>query len=161
MNISDLIKKSLHYYDSQNNKYKKYFVNTTVKIINDEITIYDKHDKQILHKYCEVLGVFDFQTKVWFWGWLLPYLNLEQTVLTRQLLEYGLKLEPNTNTIEHFYIKSQLINSRFLIEDNIELDINISLASYLLKDNHLFIYEHKLYLDKKKTKYQLVYYIIK
>ncbi len=161
MIVFDLIKKSLEYYDKQNDKYKKYIVNTRIEIDNNIIFIYDSNNNLLLNTPCEVLGMFDEQTRVWLWGWLLPYLNINETTLTRKLLNYGLKLEPKNNVEDHFYIKSQLVNSRFIIQNNIEIDITISLASYLLKDNHMFIVSKKDYLTSDKSKYFTIYYIIK
>lgn len=165
MELSNLIKKSLDYYDKQNEKYKDYIENVTIYFDenNNEITIESNTNSAIekITKKYEVLGIFNNQTKIWVWSWLFPYLTFNQTTLSRQLLDYGLKLEPLTNTIEHYYIKSQLVNSRFIIEDNIELDLNLSLASYLLKDNYLFIIPYIIYLNNEKTKYHTVYYLVK
>ena len=38
---------------------------------------------------------------------------------------------------EHFskYIKTQLVNSRFLLEDNFQLELHLYLSYYLLKEN--------------------------
>ena len=35
---------------------------------------------------------FDNQNHIWIWGWLLTELNANQTLLSRELLNYGLKL---------------------------------------------------------------------
>lgn len=163
MNVYDLIKNSLKYFDNQTEKYKEIIFDTIPKFneIDFKISITDNKDNILLSKHFEILGTFDQQTKVWVWAWMLPYLHLETISLSKKLLDYGLKLEPESNNIDHFYIKSQLINSRFLIENNIELDIHLAVVSYLLKDNHLFIYPYRIYFNKEKTKYQTVYYIIK
>jgi len=160
-NIADLIKKSLKYYDQQNIDNEKYINNKQISFDKDafEIKIID-NKKVILKKKYQILGIFDQQTKIWIWAWLLPNLSKDETTLSRQLLDYGLKLDPGTNNILHSYIKSQLVNARFLIEDNIELDINLAIAAYLLKNNYSFIYPYILYFNKEKTKYQTIYYLI-
>lgn len=164
MNINHLIKKSLEYYDDQQNTNINYLKNShllfekenVIKIVEE-----DNHDNIKLQTNYEILGIFDYQTKIWIWSWLLPYLNTSETVISRKLLDYGLKLEPDSNTNDHFYIKSQLLNSRILIENNIELDIHLSLISYLVKDLYNFIFPYKLFYNSEKTKYLIIYYLIK
>ena len=41
-----------------------------------------------------------------------------ETKISRELLEYGLKLEPESSTNDHFMIKSLLANSRIQIEES-------------------------------------------
>ena len=162
MDFSDLIKKSLEYYDNQNDKNIKYIQNTHIEVnLKDKITIYDKDYKKLLESEYEVLGLFDNQTNIWLWSWLLPFLNSSETVISRKLLDYALKLEPQSNSDDHYYIKSQLLNSRITIEDSIELDIHLALSSYLIKDLFSFIKPLKIFLNEDKTKYSTIYYLIK
>lgn len=162
MDFSDLIKKSLEYYDKQNYKNKKYIENTNIVTKpNESIEIYDGDDNLLLKTKYEILGLFDNQTNVWLWAWLLPFVNLEETTISRKLLDYGLKLQPQSNSKDHYYIKSQLLNSRITIEDSIELDIHLALSSYLIKDMFLFIKPLKMFLNKEKTKYCTFYYLVK
>jgi hypothetical protein len=165
MNVNNLIKKSLEYYDKQQTKYKYYWYKSDLIVENKEnkITIIDSEDENNikLKSTYEILGIFDNQTKVWIWAWLLPFLNLSETTISRKLLEYGLKLEPNSNTHDHLYIKSQLLNSRILIEDSIELDIHLALVSYLVKELYLFVMPLRTYYNDEKTKYSTIYYLIK
>ena len=165
MDINNLIKKSLEYYDKQQTKHKYYWNESDIftETKENKITIVDsKNENNIkLKSTYEILGVFDNQTKVWIWAWLLPYLNYNETIISRKLLEYGLKLEPGSNTNDHFYIKSQLLNSRILIEDDIELDIHLALVSYLVKELYLFIIKTQTYYNSEKTKYSTIYYLIK
>jgi len=159
--ISDLINNSLEYYDKKNKLNKKYIKNSKLEFNNEnkEVLILNNinNDLKLKSKY-EILGIFDYQTKVWVWAWMLPFLSKTETVISRELLEYGLKLDPNTNSNDHFYIKSQLLNSRFTIENKIELDIHLSLSSYLIKDLHSFIFPLKFYINKNK--YIIIYYLI-
>ena len=166
MDFSDLIKKSLEYYDNQNFKNIKYIENTIIEITtkdttNDTIIIFDKNYNILLESRYEILGLFDNQTNVWLWAWLLPFLNSSETVISRKLLDYALKLEPQSNSYDHYYIKSQLLNSRITIENAIELDIHLALSSYLIKDLFSFIKPLQVFLNEDKTKYNTVFYLIK
>ena len=162
MDFSDLIKKSLEYYDNQNFKNKKYIENTIIEArANDKLIIFDKKYNILLESEYEILGLFDNQTNVWLWAWLLPFLNSSETIISRKLLDYALKLEPQSNSNDHFYIKSQLLNSRITIENEIELDIHLALSSYLIKDLFLFIKPLQMFLNKEHTKYITFYYLIK
>ena len=88
-------------------------------------------------------------------------LNANQTLLSRELLNYGLKLEPSSNSLEHFYIKALLVNSRVKIDEDIQLETNLAICSYLTKNKILFIYPRRRYLNNEKTKYVTFYYFIK
>lgn len=140
--IIDLIKKSLLHFDNQNNKYKK-FLKDTIIYINDK-KIYSKITKKevdIELKFeTEILGIFNHKTNVFLWSWCLPYLGINDTKISKELLNYGLKLEPSSNTVSHFFLKSLLVNARNYIESGFDLDLIQALASYILKDKYNFIY---------------------
>lgn len=160
-NLQHFIKKSLQYYDDQKLKYID-FINNDDIIVNtsmEDITI--KIKNKIYNGTYEILGYFDNNTKIWIWGWGLINLDLDKTKICRDLLNYGLKLEPLNNLYEHHFIKSLLVNSRILIEDSIQLDINLSIYAYLTRDKYIFIYPHKIYTNKDKNDYIMVYYLIK
>jgi hypothetical protein len=161
--LNEFIKKALIHYDNQNKKYLSILNLNNENVIfnseNTEITfIYD--DKKDIFDF-DMLGYFDNQNQIWIWGWLLTNLNANQTVLSRELLNYGLKLEPSSSSIEHFYIKALLVNSRIKIEEDIQLETNLAICSYLIKNKILFIYPRKRYLNNEKTEYVTFYYFIK
>jgi len=162
MDIRNLIKTSLYYYDNQCLKYTNY-INSIPDIDNNlhTITFRDSNMKILLQADYEILGLFDNQTNVWCWAWLIPYLKYNETIISRKLMEYGLKLVPDSNTPDHFYIKSQLLNSRIRIENKFELDIHLALSSYLIKDLFKFILPIQFYLNTSKTKYITTFYLIK
>ena len=163
MNVSELIKKSLFYYDNKILKYKEYLDNTLADFdkTSNSIIIKDLDSVIKLKAEYEILGIFDNQTKIWCWAWLIPYLNYNETIISRKLLEYGLKLDPDSNTNDHYYIKSQLLNSRITIENSFELDIHLALCSYLIKDLFKFILPTIFYLNSSKTKYITTFYLVK
>lgn len=160
--LSNLIKKSLEYYDSKNLEYLEIINshNVTINKRTNNIIIYSG-EKEVYSGDFEILGYFDNQSRVWMWGWMLPTLDTDKTIICRYLLDYGLKLEPESNMFEHFLIKSLLVNSRILIQEDSELDVNIALYSYLVKNKHKFIYPRKVYLDDSKKNYIIVYYLVK
>ena len=166
--LSELIKVVLKYYDNQNKKYLEFIVIENINInsnnnndLNDNLFIFNSDDNREFSFNFEILGYFDNETKIWIWGWLIAELNSEKTAICRNLLNYGLKLEPNSNTLYHNIIKPLLLNSRILIEENVQLETNLAIISYLIKDNILFIYPKKHYIDKNATKFITIYYLIK
>lgn len=162
--LTQFIKKALKHYDTQclNYIYLTQLNNDKVKFNEslDEITFMFDEDHKKVH-FFELLGYFDNQTNIWIWGWLLPTLPNEHLRLVTELLNYGLKLETLSNSFEHFYIKSLLVNSRSMIQNQIELDINLAICSYLLKDKIKFIYPRIMYTDDTKSTYITVYYLVK
>ena len=57
-----------------------------------------------------------------------------EIILSRNLLDYGLK--QNVDNIEKMftlqnYMKTQLLNSRFIINKKFQLDINLAICSFL------------------------------
>ena len=63
---------------------------------------------------------------------------------------------------ELFFIKTQLINSRILLENNINLEIQLGLSSYLIKDKCIFVCPYKEVInDNDSGDYIIRYLIIK
>jgi hypothetical protein len=164
-NFSEFIKKALQHYDNQNTKYNKFINDSDVKIIDEdrnnnlEIIFNLNEEKNICD--AEILGYFDYSNQIWIWGWLLAELKLYHINICKNLLEYGLKLEPDSNITEHFMIKALLLNSRILIENSLQLDINLAIYSYLIKDKIYFIFPKKIYVDDKNEDFIIIYYLIK
>ncbi len=160
--LSQFIKKALQHYDNQNLLNKDFFdvSDSDVKFSLESNTItFILGDKEKTFDF-EMLGYFDNQSNIWIWAWLLTNLNSEQTKLSRELLNYGLKLEPTSNSIEHFFIKSLLVNSRLSVEEDVQLDTNLAICSYIIKNKIKFIYPRKRYIDKSNN-YVTFYYLIK
>ncbi len=111
----------------------------------------------------EFLGIFDNSTNIWMWAWLVPEFMYNETNIVRKLLNYGLKISSTVSSRldnEKLYLKTQMVNGRFLLYDSFQLDLHLAISSYLAKDNIKFIYYKKKYLNKEKTKYISVYYLI-
>ena len=159
LDLSLIIDKALDYYDNKNIEFNKYIQSNDMIVVdrdNNKININNKEFKY------EVLGVFDNMSHVWMWGWMIPELMYNETNIVRELLNYGLKINPTNNKIsnDRLYLKTQLVNSRFLLEDEFQLELHLAIASYLAKDNFNFIYNKRKYLNKEKTKYITLYYLI-
>jgi hypothetical protein len=161
IDLSILIDKALNYYDIHNIEYDKYIKSDNIILERDNNIIkfpdLDKHFKY------EFLGIFDNTTNIWMWAWLVPEFMFNETNIVRKLLNYGLKISPtpvNKLNNEQLYLKTQMVNSRFLLYDDFQLDLHLAITSYLTKDIVKFIYYKKKYLNKEKTKYITVYYLI-
>ena len=108
-------------------------------------------DKQIIDNY-EVLGEYNFKKSIWYWSYILPKYSNNLTLESRNLLNYGAKIEESNNN-EQLLIKSVLINSTIKIKEYINIIFIINIAQYLLK-NIKNIY-------KKKTNDSIIFYIVK
>jgi hypothetical protein len=155
--LNQFLNTVLEYYDDQTQKYYNDIKNHNIKINENTNEITFNENK--IYKY-ELLGYFDNINKIWVWGWILPQYNTNETKIARNLLEYGLKLEPETNISEHLLIKSLLVNSKILIDTSTQLDIYLAIFSYLSRDRFLFIYPYKVLSEDKKN-YITLYYLIK
>ena len=160
--LNQFIKKALDHYDNMMLKYNDLINSTKINYYLDknEIEFIDINGK-ILDFPFETLGYFDNSNHIWIWGWLLQDLKSEQVEICRELLNYGLKLEPDTLTAEHNLFKALLVNSRIMIEEDIQLDINLAIISYLMRNRFKFIYPRKLYVDDNKDKFVTFYLLIK
>ncbi len=160
--LSTIINNALIYYDKQNIEYDNYIKsdNITVERETNKIIFNEINSKEF--KY-EFLGIFDNTTNIWIWAWLVPEFMFNETNISRKLLNYGLKISPtpiNKLDNEQLYLKTQMVNSRFLLYDDFQLDLHLAISSYLAKDSFKFIYSKRKYLNKDKSKYITVYYLI-
>ena len=107
-------------------------------------------NKKIINNY-QVLGEFNFKKNMWYWSYILPKYNSNLTQESRNLLNYGAKIDENNNQ-EQLLIKNLLINSSIKIKEYINLIFIINVAQYLLKN------VEKIY--KKKTNDTIIFYIV-
>ena len=118
-----------------------------------------KNDKLEKKEEFEILGVLDKEKGIFIWSWLFPSIENKFTTISKDLLNYALSLEPNSNTYEHYFLKTSLLNSRISIENNEQLDILISICSYLIKNKSKFIFENTIEISK--SNFLAIFYIIK
>jgi len=150
-NIKDIIIKALDLYDKKTSKYIQY-INNKIDFISDNKINFYSNDGQIFNTYCELGGYYDIENCIWVWGWLLPIPN-SGTILSRSLLNYGLNLDIISINNEQLFIKNLLLNSRYIVNDSVGMDINLAIISFILKDKILFIYPHK---NDKIIKYYFI-----
>jgi len=159
-NVNDIIRKALNLYDNQNEKYKKQIETEDFNINRDTTEINLNKD---MYKY-QVLGVYLPYSNIWLWSWMIPDFTSKEIILSKKLLDYGLKqnndnlLDDTESYSEIQYLKVQLVNSRFIIDKKFQLDVHLSICSYLLKDNILFIRSKKKYLTKDN--YLITYFLV-
>lgn len=157
--LKQLVKKALLNYDIKNEKHKE-IINTKEYIFNEEnaTLTFNKLNKKFKFN---ILGIFDYSKKIWIWSWLVPSYSYNHILYTKKLLDYGIKINPGKIDKEFLWIKSQLVNSRFLLDDSLQLDIHLAVISYLMKDNFDFIYPVTKQMTKEKDDKLIIYYILK
>lgn len=143
-----LIATALEYYDSYNEKYRGLFKkvkNTKIELTpydmeRNKIKLLDKDNEELLTSKYEVVGVYSNEYKMWSWAWSVPKFKKNNTYISRKILYYGLDLDPESS------LKSELITSRFLISNPIQIELHLAIASYLAKK---IIYKYVYYPDEK------------
>jgi len=144
INIKEFIKNRLDNLDNARKKYNDFINNQNFKIEKKEdntwnITFFDDNKNVLYENKCSILGTLDLNTNIWLWAWVTPNFTIEETKESRDILNYGLLLEPNSNSNIHFYIKSHFVNSRIYFDSDITFDIHLALAFYITKKSK-FIY---------------------
>ena len=141
-NLNDLkkfIKEKLDILDKSKLKYKDYINSNNIYLDFEKNQFIIKKNEEIIYsKFFSTLGIFDTTSKVWIWSWCMPNLSSDNTKNARRILEYGLMLEPLTNSSMHYYIKSHLVNSRIYFENDILLDIHLGLSIYISKGKFIY-----------------------
>ena len=156
-NIKFFIKDKLDILDKSKSKYKDLLnIKDVIFKIEDKKIIFKKNGEELYTGKYSYLGLFDLKSKIWLWAWCYPELTFNDTIESRQILNYGLQLEPSTNSEVHHYIKSHLINSRLFFENEIFLDIHLGLSLYILKKSK-FIYQKNI--DNGETQL-IIYYVV-
>lgn len=162
-----LIKKSLELYDIQNEENKIFIKDKNILIkyesVNRNNTNFNEiefNTKNQTFNY-EVLGVFYLDTNIWIWSWCLHFLPKILSNESRKLFNYSFKdidkdIDKITDKNFITYIKSQFTNSKILFKDKFELDIFLSICSYLLQNRVKFIYP-----QVKEHNKIIKYYLIK
>lgn len=138
--IDSIIKTSLEYYDENQLKINKIFLNIRYILLIDnknfpnEIHLLDKDKNIIFKSKYELIGFYIPKSKNWKWAWAVSYLNNNLTTQSKKLLSYALDLDFRKN----YLVKSLLINSNVIIKNDIQLDIYLALYSYKCKKKMIF-----------------------
>ncbi len=133
--MNEDIKSALEYYDSNQEKVNE-IINKTAYLkkqdnqnITDEIFFYDKNKKLIYKSAFELIAVYMPSMSTWKWAWSLPTAKKKSTFFSRKILEYAFNLDEE----KEFLLRSTLINSKIKIDNNLQLDIYLSLTAKLSK----------------------------
>jgi hypothetical protein len=153
-NVKKFIKDRLDYYDKTNLEYKD-----LIKIKNVSFDDTDELKIKFNDEYTKVstIGIFDINTNVWLWAWAIPMYSPSDIEIARKILDYGLSLDPKSNSYIHDYIKQHFVDSRIYFENEHFLDIHLSLCLYISK-NGKFIYPR--YVEKKNMPNIIIYYLV-
>lgn len=158
--LKKFIKDRLDLLDYSNYKYNDLITTKDIKFdeVNGSDYISFLENGKVKYKgKANLLGLFDSNSKVWIWPWALPSFSMEETKDSREILNYGLTLEPSTNSRIHYYIKPHLVNSRLRFDNDIFIDIQLSLSLYINK-KALFVYPR--IREKINGKNIIVYYLV-
>ena len=134
---SNLVKDSFDYYDSNYDEFES-FLNGI-----DEIQIWNIQDDEMtpneilflqgeskIHKSpYQIIGMYTTGSNSWIWAWASPTLEKKDTYIIAKVLNYGIQLNPSKN----MFLKTELITSRFIITNMIQLELHIAIGSYLAK----------------------------
>jgi hypothetical protein len=137
---NSLVTDALAYYDENVEKYKhvfdnvKYMKYSYAENDNDHSTIsfYDEYQKILFSSRFEYIGSYSAVTTTWKWAWAGIF-KRNLTNIIRKILNYGAELEQNMKVL-----KTELITSVFVVNDEIQLDIHVAIASYLSKKPLIF-----------------------
>lgn len=145
------IKSALNNFDNNTLQYKKLYK----KLYEGEMTIEDENifltfnyknkEKKIKLEY---VGTFDYLTGLWVWSWANTgknKLGIYSDGKIRKLLNYGLNIPLKNMIREHF------INSRIVLNSNIQYDIHIALISYITKVPIILQFNNIKILNKDQT----------
>ena len=161
INLSVLIDTALNHYDECSHKYKDYIESDNIILDRATTTIKFVDINNTVFKY-NILGTFDNETNIWLWAWMLPSILMDESVFVKKLLNYGLKIDKTMQNLSYdkLYLKTLFVNSRFLLENIFQLELQLAISLYLGKDNLKFIYPRIKYLSNDKKKFLTIYYLI-
>jgi len=153
-NLNFMILKAIEEFDIRNRKYRQYIKDDNIRFDRETLKIkFTNLNKDFNYQN---LGAFETETNLWIWAWMMPTFKPNEIKMSKELLNYGLKnydtfLDKDKDTInEDTFLKIQLVNSRFLITRQFQLDLLLSMVQFLLKDKILFIYKRRKELSKGK-----------
>lgn len=156
---NNIITDALRYYDNNIEKYNDFynkidnvdFKESTNDLEHNIIIFYDKNKKKIFESKYEIIGLYNDFANVWTWAWSIPSNTRNKIQIIKNVLNYGIDLNP-----DQVFLKTELITSRFKISNNIQLDIHSAIASYLAKQPLIYKY---IYDDKNLNIVKTIYYL--
>ena len=138
--LDPVIRNSLEAYDRHQFKIKNFISKVKfVKFIENnnstnQIIFFDKNKKKLFESSYEVMGIYLPQNNMWKWAWSIPSFPNKHTFMSRKILEYAFNLDP----VKEYMLRSELINSKISVINDIQLDIHVALSSYISKNPFIF-----------------------
>lgn len=139
---NNIILNALEYYDKNNEFFYKFFKLIRFIIITkntgkrNKIELYDENKNLLIATEYEVIGKYYSGASVWVWAWTDPSLSKYQNSVSKQILVYGIELDPSKDIL----LKLQLITSKIIITNEIQLDVQLAVSSYISKQKLIFKY---------------------
>lgn len=145
----NIVASALEYYDRLNEKHSKLFSKINISnfqidrvkhdLESNTITYFDDDKNVIFRTHFEAVGLYSNKYKLWNWSWSNVILGKNETYIAKKILNYGLDLDSN------YFLKAELVTSRFRVTNKIQLDLHVAIASYLSKK---VIFKYRYYKDK-------------
>ena len=153
----NIIPIALEYYDKNMELYGDKFDNVKYYKIErfadesvfDAVIFLDAQKEVLFKSRFNIIGSYNPIIKSWHWAWSNSDLKRKYTTIARKIINYGMEIENNKS------LHSELTTSVYHIQNSIQLDIHIAIASYLAKKPlivKLYVYEKK---DKKSQELYL------
>ena len=147
MNVQDIISKALIEYDAaqpviryliKNSHYEGFKTNNDWQ--RTKFKFIDKNtDEIIIETEVEILAVYYDKLKVYSWAWSQTGLTNSENYLAKEILLYALKIGSELS-----YIKSILTTSRGSIKDVTQVDINLAIGSYIIKQPYIYPFVYSI-----------------
>lgn len=148
-----IIPDALKYLDENNERYEKikkrirYFEvisrasngETDKEHIDTDHLVYqflDKDKNVIFKSRVEYVGKHYVDQNIWIWAWALSHINKSGSTIIRNVFMYGTDINVISGGVlntENLLLKNELVTSRSVITDQIQVEIHCALASYLAK----------------------------
>jgi len=109
-----------------------FYETTPNELENDFIYFYDKNKKLIMKSHFNIFGTYDISQSVFTWAWSINALEKKWVTISKKILQYGFSLPPADN------LREQLINSKFIVSEQIQIDMQLAIAFALTKNSHIF-----------------------
>lgn len=129
--------KNMEANDKEFNEFKYYFFEQrrTDDLDRNVVVFYDKDRKEIKRYKYEYVGIYHSDGQIWTWTWALAKVPKNLSALSKKILNYGLDM---TVSKDNLFLKTELITSKFLIDDAIQLEIHLAISSYIAKVKKVF-----------------------
>lgn len=148
-----IVPDALKYHDENNERYEKirkkikYFevVSRAIDGESDDEQIdtdhpvyrfYDKDKKLLFKSRVEYVGKHYIDQSIWIWAWALSHINKSGSTIIRNVFMYGTDINVVSGGVlnpENLLLKNELVTSRSIITDPIQIEIHCAIASYLAK----------------------------